>query len=328
MTASTTTSPLTKCNILHLSCLSGHIPLCLYVRNSERMRSNKRVYLVDDDEDDVLFISQALKMVIADVDIMAFKDGQELLNFIAYQEKEQKPALILMDMNMPRVNGLEALIALKSDPNTSYIPVVMVSTSSNQSFVRQAYQQGVNAFLIKPVSMDGYLLVAHAVATCYLNVYPAPDHADIQHRFENKSILVIEDDSDHWVVMKDTLKRVIDIKIDRTSDCQSTLQYLQHQWDSFKSAPGLIILDLYLPERHDGLGLLDSIRDYCSTHGLPVIAVIIFSFSQSQEDINLSYDHHANAYMIKHQHVGGSFSQLNNICHFWWNTITLPQRAQ
>jgi len=292
------------------------------------MEGNKLIYLVEDDEDDVFLIKEALQRVITNVDIVELNDGQSLLENLEQNEPQQL-ALILMDMNMPRVNGLEALHLLKTNPKTQHIPVVMVSTSASQDHIRQAYQQGINAFITKPVSIEDYTYMAHTVNACYLNNYLALDEVETPDKFNDKSILILEDDDDQWAIMNHIFKkRMPGVNIIRMSDRMSTLDYLTDRWNESKTSPHLIILDLYLPTRRDGLNLLDSFRYFFTIHRLPPIPIIVFSFSESQEDIKLSYSHRANAYMIKSRDFTESFSYLERVCHFWWHTISLPKKAE
>ena len=292
------------------------------------MENSKLIYLVDDDQDDLLLMKEALKMVMQDVDIVEFNDGKELLDFIILQKEEHKPALILMDINMPRVNGLEALHALKLNLKLQDIPIVIISTSSDQQQIRQAYKQGVSAFITKPVSIKDYRLVAHAIIACYLNHYRSIESMIVsQDKFRDKSILVIEDNADQWELMRHSLKISLpDMGIIRMRDRMSTLDYLTHQWNVLKRPPELIILDLYLPTRREGLNLLDSINYFFIIHRLPPVPVIIFSSSESREDIKLCYQHRANAYFVKSLDLNQSYSFLETVCHFWWNTISLPKK--
>lgn len=291
------------------------------------MKNSKLIYLVDDDEDDIFLMKEALETVIGDIDIIALSDGELLLKNLG-QSQPQQPALILMDMNMPRVNGLEALQILKTNPKTQHIPVVMVSTSANQEHIRQAYQKGINAFITKPVCLADYIFMAHTVNACYLNNYKALDTVAAPAIPHNKSILVIEDDPDQWELMCRIFKmKMPEVTMIRLGDRQSTLDYLTHQWNRIEPAPELIILDLYLPTRQDGLNLLDSIRYFFTIHRLQPVPVIVFSFSENQEDIKLSYSHRANAYMIKSRDLHETISYLEKICHFWWKIISLPRKT-
>lgn len=292
------------------------------------MRTSKIIYLVDDDADDVMLIREALQDVINDVRIIEVADGKELLDLISLQDKDSGPELILLDMNMPRMNGLEALSFLKTNPETKHIPVVMVSTTADQHLIRKAYEEGISAFIAKPVAINEYITMAQAVNVCFMNDYRCRRLA-MSESYKDKSILVIEDDEDQWHLMKFTLKQSMpDVDIIRMSSKSTTLDFLTDEWNNLKPAPELIIMDLYLPTRREGLNLLDSIRYFFILHKLAAVPIIVFSSSNHEEDIKESYRHRANSYMIRSLDSENSFSSLQNLCHFWWNTITLPKRNE
>lgn len=290
------------------------------------MRNIKQVYLVDDDADDIMLIREALLNVIENVDILEVGDGKELLDLLYQQTDLQKPALILMDMNMPRVGGMEALSLLKADPLTRHIPVVMISTTTDHSQIMQAYLKGTNAFIVKPVLTEEYQRMAQAINVCFLNHCQALCDLSVYKNFKGKSILMIEDDDDQWELMHYALKQSMpEIKLIRMSNRNATLDFLTDEWNKLRPAPELIIMDLYLPTRREGLNLLDSIRYFFRIHKLAPVPVVVFSFSDVMADRDTCYAHQANAYLVKSLDQK-SLSYLKNLCYFWWDTFTLPQK--
>ncbi|SEJ49925.1 Response regulator receiver domain-containing protein [Dyadobacter sp. SG02] len=129
----------------------------------------KTIYLADDDEDDRMLIRASVEQVISPVRIVELESGEELVRLVVDQGVTDDPVMIIMDMNMPRLSGLETLNILKTNNATCHIPVVILSTISNRSLVRDAYARGVNAFLEKPVHEADFLKLAQAVDTCFLN---------------------------------------------------------------------------------------------------------------------------------------------------------------
>jgi CheY-like chemotaxis protein len=123
----------------------------------------KTIYLADDDEDDRMLIRDAIERVIDDVEVIEVEDGKKLLSLIKAHGTWHEPVLILMDMNMPRQNGLETLASLKSLPQFSHIPVLMMSTTSNQQMIDKARQLGIDDCLIKPVNEDEFTSLAKTV---------------------------------------------------------------------------------------------------------------------------------------------------------------------
>jgi CheY-like chemotaxis protein len=130
------------------------------------MDTAKTIYLVDDDPDDRMFISQAFHQVTPGVKVVEAASGFELLTLIV-REKDSKTALILMDINMPKMSGIETLRALKSDLELSHIPVVMISTTSNPTYIKNAYEEGIAGFICKPSTLKGFTDLANQVTTDY-----------------------------------------------------------------------------------------------------------------------------------------------------------------
>ena len=131
------------------------------------MNSVKILYLVDDDQDDQFFIRQAIQEAGAQVEIIEAENGLELLTLIRKQ-KNASTSLILLDMNMPKMNGLETTSAIRSDPRTASTPIVMISTSSSPSLIETAYRAGVDSFITKPSSFEGFNSLGNQLTNSYL----------------------------------------------------------------------------------------------------------------------------------------------------------------
>ena len=117
------------------------------------------ILLADDDEDDRQMTIEALKDNRLGNDIRTVADGEELMNYL--QRKGQyadaatspRPGLILLDLNMPKKDGLEALTEIKADSGLKQIPVIMLTTSKAEEDVSQSYHLGANSFITKPVTI-------------------------------------------------------------------------------------------------------------------------------------------------------------------------------
>ncbi len=131
------------------------------------MNSIKVLYLVDDDQDDRFFIRKAIQEAGAQVEIIEAENGLELLSLMQKQENAAA-SLILLDMNMPKMNGLETISAIRSDPQTAPTPIVMISTSSSPALIKTAYQAGVDNFITKPSSFEGFNTLGYELANHYL----------------------------------------------------------------------------------------------------------------------------------------------------------------
>ena len=131
------------------------------------MNKNPVVYLVDDDPDDRYFIRQALLQTKEGMEVIEATSGFELMVMI--QQKGPPPAtLILMDMNMPKMSGVETVKAMRSNPGFPVIPVVMISTTNNPSFIQSAIDVGVAEFMSKPATVKGFTDMANLLTTRYL----------------------------------------------------------------------------------------------------------------------------------------------------------------
>jgi len=138
--------------------------------------SNQPILLVEDNPVDLDLTLRALKSQKLDNPILTARDGEEALTFIQKWEKgEPQPVVILLDLKMPKVNGLEVLKELKSHPEYKTIPVVVLTTSSESSDVKTAYQLGANSYIIKPVDFEKFLDVAKQI-DLYWRVLNKPDN--------------------------------------------------------------------------------------------------------------------------------------------------------
>ena len=137
------------------------------------MSSSKAVvYLADDDEDDRYFLRKALEDNDPSVTIVEAENGEDLLAMLDSwsQELASPPVhLILLDMNMPHVNGLEALAVIKANPLLRHIPTVMISTSADPNQVATAYRNGLNSYIQKPASYAYVGQIVRAMKVCFLD---------------------------------------------------------------------------------------------------------------------------------------------------------------
>jgi two-component system response regulator len=123
-----------------------------------------RVLLVEDNPNDVEIARRALAKAAARIDLTVARDGQEALDILAGDGKGGVPLphLILLDLNLPKVDGREVLEKVKADPKLKRIPIVILTVSSQKEDVARCYDTGVNTFITKPIKFDDFL---RAVAT-------------------------------------------------------------------------------------------------------------------------------------------------------------------
>ena len=119
------------------------------------MKEPKTIYLADDDQDDRFFLRQAIEAADASTEIIEVENGLELIS-VMKKQATLRASLILMDMNMPKMNGLETIAAIRADAELSAVPVVMISTSSNSSLIEMAYEAGADSFITKPSTFEEF----------------------------------------------------------------------------------------------------------------------------------------------------------------------------
>jgi CheY-like chemotaxis protein len=157
------------------------------VHSSERSldRRSITILLADDDEDDRVLTAGALKRSRLINDIRFVVDGEDLMHYLlrrgAYAAggtPAPRPGLILLDLNMPKKDGREALREIKSDPVLRRIPVVVLTTSKAEEDIVRTYDLGVNSFVSKPVTFDGLATVMQTLADYWFDLVELPEGGD------------------------------------------------------------------------------------------------------------------------------------------------------
>lgn len=126
------------------------------------MPEPKRILLVEDNENDAALTLAALEETNLAEDVVVVRDGQEALDFLwrrgRYVTRSGgQPAVVLLDLKMPKVDGLQVLEELKRDAALRVIPVVMLTSSGEHTDLMRSYNLGVNAYVVKPVSFPDYV---------------------------------------------------------------------------------------------------------------------------------------------------------------------------
>lgn len=138
------------------------------------------ILVAEDDPDDRLFIRRALRENKIQNEVREVENGVELLDYLRGQGTfkslgaGRRPGLILLDLNMPRKSGREALRELKSDPELRTIPVVVLTTSDAESDVTYSYSQGANAFITKPATLADLLELFRRIDAFWLKAVQLP----------------------------------------------------------------------------------------------------------------------------------------------------------
>lgn len=137
--------------------------------------TNSPILIVEDNPIDLDLTLRAFTKKKLSNPIQVARDGEEALNFMErWEQGEPRPVVILLDLNMPKIGGLEVLQKIKSHPEFKTIPVVVLTTSSESVDLKAAYQSGANSYIVKPVDFDKFIDIA--------------DHIDLYWRIINKPL--------------------------------------------------------------------------------------------------------------------------------------------
>ncbi|MBC8139342.1 MAG: response regulator [Fibrella sp.] len=148
------------------------------------------ILMADDDPDDQMLAGEALAECRLVNTIRFVGDGEELMDYLKRQgdysvpAAAPRPGLILLDLNMPRKNGREALQEIKADPDLRSIPVVILTTSSSEEDIAQAYDAGANSYIAKPVTFEGLVEVMKRIRMYWLEIVEMPAVTYIYSRKE------------------------------------------------------------------------------------------------------------------------------------------------
>lgn len=138
------------------------------------------ILMADDDADDRLLAKDALSECKWPHELRLVEDGAELLDYLRRRGKYSgqplcpRPGLILLDLNMPRKDGREALQEIKNDPQLCRIPVVVLTTSTADSDIEGIYELGANSFITKPVHFDSLVRVMEMIGQYWFGVVKLP----------------------------------------------------------------------------------------------------------------------------------------------------------
>lgn len=138
------------------------------------------ILMAEDDEDDRLMTKEALEEARLANDLRFVEDGVELLDYLHRHGKytdrvnSPRPGLILLDLNMPKKDGREALGEIKGDPNLRQIPIVVLTTSKAEEDIYRTYDLGVNSYITKPVSFEGLVKVILSLTQYWFKIVELP----------------------------------------------------------------------------------------------------------------------------------------------------------
>ena len=142
------------------------------------------ILIAEDDDDDFLLTEQALREARLLNPLQRVVDGQELMDYLTRREPYADrrmfptPSLILLDLNMPRKDGREALQEIKSNDSLRRLPVVVLTTSKAEEDIVRSYELGVNSFIIKPVTFNGLVEALRVLGRYWFQLVQLPEEKE------------------------------------------------------------------------------------------------------------------------------------------------------
>lgn len=141
---------------------------------------NKLILLVEDNPDDELLAKRALKKNHISSEVVVARDGQEAIEYLFGEgrfegrDKLVMPHVIFLDLKLPKLDGIEVLKRVRADERTCMIPVVMLTSSNEESDINSCYKYGANSFICKPVDFDQFVETSGQMGTYWLSLNVTP----------------------------------------------------------------------------------------------------------------------------------------------------------
>lgn len=141
------------------------------------------ILLADDDPDDRLLVKEAFEENHLLNPLHMVEDGEQLMDYLyrrgRFAEYAVRPNLILLDLNMPRKSGIEALQEIKSDASLRTIPVIVLTTSKAEEDILRTYDLGVNSFIVKPVTFDSLVDLVKELGKYWFQLVELPNSQNV-----------------------------------------------------------------------------------------------------------------------------------------------------
>jgi CheY-like chemotaxis protein len=143
------------------------------------MADIERILLVEDDHKDVELVLSALEENHLANEVLVVRDGEEALDYLHRRahfrlRRPGNPAVILLDLKIPKVHGLDVLKQIKSDPKLRSVPVVVLTSSTEEPDLAQSYQHGVNAYVVKPVDFSQFVVALKQIGLFWAVINEPP----------------------------------------------------------------------------------------------------------------------------------------------------------
>lgn len=145
------------------------------------MKKPEHILLAKDNETDVLLLRRAIRIAGVKAELQVVRDGQEAVDYLsgrnsfADRSRHPLPKLMLLDLQMPRLNGFDVLKILRNDLQFTHLPVIVLTNSENPSDIKRAYELGATSYFCKPDSVEGLDEMIHVLHAYWLKFNHFPD---------------------------------------------------------------------------------------------------------------------------------------------------------
>lgn len=144
------------------------------------LKKGAKILLVEDSMADQRLIARAVRKTEFKAELFIVNDGEEAMAFLQHQPpfediiQHPRPDIILLDINMPKMDGKQVLKAVRQDPKLHNLPIIMLTTSDNEKDVLESYQLGVNAYITKPSGLDSFISTIQTLELFWLKLVELP----------------------------------------------------------------------------------------------------------------------------------------------------------
>lgn len=143
---------------------------------------NSMIMIVDDDQEDIYLTKRAFKAYRKEIGLISVNSGTDMFDYLSGEgdyngQDTQLPSIILLDINMPQLNGFEVVSMLRKNPKYAHIPVIMLTTSDADQDVKRAYDSGANSYICKSVNADEMKIITARLCEFWLDLAKLPKAA-------------------------------------------------------------------------------------------------------------------------------------------------------
>jgi CheY-like chemotaxis protein len=144
--------------------------------------NDKKILLVEDNSNDALLTQRSLKKANILNKVVWVKDGAEAIEYLfinCLEQGEKLPQLILLDIHMPKVNGIETLQRIRSDERLSWLPVIIFTSSKEEKDLLESYRLGINSYVCKPINFEAFAAAVAAIGCYWLLINQAAEKSAV-----------------------------------------------------------------------------------------------------------------------------------------------------